>query len=213
MKKGDIRNMKKLSLVAGLVAVSALLGGTVIAIQQFGDNPLKPASAKPANQISASRSFSNEIVGIAQAFTPADAPHYFCDQGQTYLTDKKYAEAIESFNKALEAETKPQHRADILCDLGLSYSATGDKTRARTSLEEAARLYESLTAKSDAVLFRLADVYSATGNPEASEKIYRQLIRESSSTDCKSNAKKLLVSLPVQPGRSDEFNAESNKNK
>jgi tetratricopeptide (TPR) repeat protein len=142
---------------------------------------------------------------------PSEPNDYWCDLGQTYLKHKNYVEAINSFNQALQTEKEPQHQADILCDLALSHSGLGNKAQAEATLQKAVQLYESLPKKTEAVSFRIADIYGALGKPESAEKIYRQLSQESTSTEVKSTAKKLLINLLIQQGRMDEIKIEEKK--
>ena len=124
-------------------------------------------------QVSQSPHFRNEL--IRTDFVPAEPNHYWCDLGQTYLKHRNYQSAIDSFNKALEVEKEPLHRAEILYFLGASYQYNGktavspalmrdNLAQAKTAFQNSIIMYESIIDKlpareQEVIKTRLAELY------------------------------------------------------
>jgi tetratricopeptide (TPR) repeat protein len=115
-----------------------------------------------SSQISKSSHYINEFTRIG--FVPAQPNYYYCDLGQFYLQHQNYPEAINSFNKALESEKEPLHRAEILYFLGCSClpdqperqglaggqagQVTNNQTQAKSSFDSAKQLCDKIIGES-----------------------------------------------------------------
>ena len=99
--------------------------------------------------------------------------NYYYNNGQKAQQAKKYAEAVEDYNAALEVNPEPD-KAAIFFKLGLSYGALGKKAEQNEALKKYCAL-DAAAAANDDILLTIAPNAVALKDAETAKEFYGKL--------------------------------------